>query len=51
MKVISVSLRKNLQQVVYHNVDASGKKQSITRHIPLNPDKPVYRRFSKGVSK
>lgn len=49
-KVISVSPRKNIQQVVYHNELPSGKKESITRHEPLNPEKPGYRRF-KVVAK
>lgn len=44
MKVISTSLRKNLQMVVYHNTNAAGKKQSITRFLPLNDQKPCYKR-------
>lgn len=46
-KVISVSIKKNLQMVVYHNVDERGVKASITRFEALNPDKPVYRRFAR----
>lgn len=46
-KIISVSPRKNIQQVVYQNELPNGKKDSITRHEPLNPDKPHYRRSFK----
>ncbi len=42
--VISESLRKNLKMVVYQNELPSGKKDSITRHEPLNPAKGVYKR-------
>jgi hypothetical protein len=48
--VISESPRKNIQMVVYHNVDGAGRKASITRHEPLNPARSVYRRaFGKNV--
>jgi hypothetical protein len=43
-KVLSVSPAKNLQMVVYHNVDEFGRKFSITRFEPLNAEKPCYRR-------
>jgi len=49
-KVISVSIRKNIEMVVYHNVGPDGKKGSITRFEQLNPMKPVYRRFKSQVS-
>jgi len=35
-KVISQSTKRNMQQVVYHNVDAKGCKSSITRHEPIS---------------
>jgi len=47
--VVSTSERKNVQMVVYHNVDADGKKFSITRHENLRSDKPEYRRFKAGA--
>jgi hypothetical protein len=43
--IISESKRKNLQEVVYHNVDDGGNKDSITRFEPLVPGKNVYSRF------
>lgn len=43
-KVISVSEKKNIQMVVYHNEGPDGKKASITRHEVLQPGKKVYRR-------
>lgn len=42
--VISTSEARNVQQVVYHNVDENGKKSSITRFERLNPDKPMKSR-------
>jgi len=42
--VISTSEARNVQQVVYHNVDENGKKSSITRFEPLNPDKAAKKR-------
>ncbi len=46
--VISVSPRKNIEMVVYHNTNHLGQKESITRHEPLNPARSVYRRqFAK----
>ncbi len=39
-----VNSHKNLRQVVYYNEGPDGKKQSITRHEPLNPAKSVYKR-------
>lgn len=47
-RVISVSPKKNIEMVVYHNVDEKGRKASITRHEPLNPQKHVYRRDFSG---
>lgn len=44
----SESPRKNICQKVYHDVDADGKKYSVTRHEAIDPSKPVYRRFKKG---
>lgn len=46
-KIISVSPRKNIQQVVYHNEGPNGKKASITRHEVLDPLKAPYRRQFK----
>jgi hypothetical protein len=42
--IISESIAKNSREVVYHNVGPDGKKDSITRHEPINPAKPVYKR-------
>lgn len=50
-KIISQSIRKNIQQVVYHNELPDGTKQSITRHEPLDNLRPVYRRFKGAVTK
>lgn len=44
---VSVSSQKNIRMVVYHNVGPDGKKASITRHEPLNPALPHYKRFGK----
>jgi len=43
-KVISCSPKKNIEMVVYHNEGPDGKKQSITRHEPLNSARPQYKR-------
>jgi hypothetical protein len=43
-RVISVSPKKNIEMVVYHNTNEQGVKQSITRHERLNPERPAYRR-------
>lgn len=43
-RVISVSPKKNIEMVVYHNTNSQGVVDSITRHEPLNPAKSVYRR-------
>jgi hypothetical protein len=43
---ISENLRRNHRMSVYHNIDADGKKVSITRHEPIDPSKPcITRRF------
>jgi len=42
--IISESPKKNSRQVVYHNIGPDGKKDSITRHEPINSAKPVYKR-------
>ena len=34
---ISANTYRNLQQQVFINVDPSGKKSSITRHVPSEP--------------
>jgi hypothetical protein len=41
MKVISSNPRRNMQQVVLHNTDASGRKASVTRHIPIDDSRFV----------
>jgi hypothetical protein len=41
---ISDSPTKNIREVVYHNIGPDGKKDSITRHEPINASKPVYKR-------
>jgi hypothetical protein len=43
-RVISTSIRKNIEMVVYHETDERGRKCSITRHERLNPNKPAYKR-------
>ena len=47
-RVISTSTKKNVQMVVYHNVNERGVKQSITRFEPLNPNKPAHKRQFNG---
>jgi hypothetical protein len=47
--IVSASPKKNIKQVVYINVGPDGKKDSITRHEPLDSSAPVYRRkFGKN---
>ncbi len=41
MITISQSPRRNMQQVVFHNTGADGRKTSITRHIPMNENRFV----------
>jgi hypothetical protein len=48
--VISTSTRKNISMVVYHNIDADGKKYSVTKHERLRSDRPEYRRFYRKHS-
>lgn len=49
MKEISVSPRKNIKMVVFHNVGPDGKKYSITRHLKLDETKSyVYKRPFEG---
>lgn len=48
-KVISVSLRKNIEMVVYHNVGPDGKKDSLTKHEVLDPKRPAFSRFKKPI--
>jgi hypothetical protein len=43
-KIISESIKKNIREVVYYNEGPDGKKQSITRHEPLNPARNSYKR-------
>lgn len=37
--IISRNEKRNMAQVVYHNVDANGKRFSLTRHEALDPEK------------
>jgi hypothetical protein len=48
--IISISSRKNIKMVVYHNKLPSGKIESITRFEPLDPDRPVYKRTFRKPS-
>jgi hypothetical protein len=48
-KVISTSVKKNIEMVVYHNIDESGKKFSITRHERLSDKRPPYSRFGRAL--
>lgn len=48
-RIVSTSERKNIQEVVYHNIGPDGKKASITRFEPLWKSRPVYNRFKKGL--
>ena len=34
--IVSTSPKRNMAQVVYHNVDNEGRKSSLTRHEPLD---------------
>lgn len=46
--IISENVRKNHRMSVYHNTGPDGKKQSITRHEPIDPHRPCIRRRFLG---
>lgn len=39
-KVISQNEERNMQMIVLKNKPKDGVVSSITRHVPINPDKP-----------